>query len=69
MTEPNEKGHRAHDFLFDPPIEGKPPRSEQLDELLSTVRAGKLGGRAILWLAGFIAAVGAIWQNLGGFLK
>lgn len=70
MTDqPSKSPDHAHDFLFEPPIKGKPPRAEQIDEVLSTVRAGKLGGRAVLWLAGVIAAAAAIWNSVGGFLK
>lgn len=69
MTDQSEESDHAHTYLFDPPIKGKPPRSEQIDEVLSTVRAGKLGGRALLWLAGMIAAGSAIWNTVGGFWK
>lgn len=65
----HEMMRRVHDFLFVPPIEGKPSRSEQLDEVLSAVRAGKMGTRMLLWLAGIIAACAAIWSNLAGFWK
>ena len=60
---------RVHDFLFAPPIEGKPARSEQLDEVLSAVRAGKMGTRLLLWLAGLFAAATAVWSSISGFWK
>lgn len=50
---------RVHDFWFVPPLEGKPTRAEQTDEILAAVRAGKIGTRIVLWLAGLVIAVGA----------
>lgn len=64
-----EMVRRGDDFLFQPHIQGKPTRAEQLDELLSAVRAGKIGTRITLWIAGVIAAFGAIWSNWVGFFK
>lgn len=60
---------RVHDWLFDPPIEGGNTRAKQLDDLLSAVRAGKLGGRATLWLAGAVAALLAAYAQIKGLWK
>ena len=60
---------RTHDFWFAPHVEGKPTRAEQIDELLSGVRAGKLGFRVALYLAGFVAAVGAAYGSVRGWFK
>ena len=64
---------RTERFLYEPHIEGKPTRAEQIDEWLSTYRAGKLAGklslRLAMWITGAIAAVGALWTNLQGFWK
>lgn len=60
---------RVHDYLFHPPMEGKPTRAAQLDEVLGAVRAGKLGTRVLLWLAGIVAAASAIWMKLPWGLK
>lgn len=57
---------RTHDFWFEPPIEGKPNRAQQVDEVLSAVRAGKIGTRIVLWLCGLIAAVAAAYTTLKG---
>ena len=59
-----EMVRRAHDFLFVPPIEGKPNRAEQVDELLGAVRAGKIGTRIVLWLCGLVAAIGVAITTL-----
>ncbi|EEX09636.1 hypothetical protein SL1157_1680 [Ruegeria lacuscaerulensis ITI-1157] len=56
----------VHDFLFKPPLEGKSSRAEQLDEIMSAVRAGKMGTRILLWLAGVVAAVSAILVQFKG---
>lgn len=57
---------RLDDFLFKPPIEGKPSRAQQIDELLAAVRAGKMGTRLLLWLAGVVAASTALWATISG---
>ncbi len=67
--EEHEMIRRVHDYLFVPPIEGKPSRARQVDELLSVVRAGKLAGRLLLWVAGVAGAIGAIWTSLFGVGK
>lgn len=58
---------KVHDFWFVPPIEGKPSRAAQIDEVLSAVRAGKVGTRALLWLGGVLAAAGVILSNMSGW--
>lgn len=55
---------RVHDFLFTPPLEGRPNRAKQLDDVLSAVRAGKIGTRLLLWAAGIFAAGSAILVKL-----
>ena len=47
-------------------IEGKTSRAEQIDEVLTAVRAGKLGTRIVLWICGLIAAVGAAYAAIKG---
>ncbi len=60
---------RTHDFWFVPPIEGKSSRAEQIDELLGAVRAGKIGTRIVLWLAGLVAAIGVVVAQMRGLGK
>lgn len=60
---------RVHDWLFESPVEGGETRAKQLDTLLSAVRAGKLGGRVTLWIAGFVAAVLAAYAQVKGLWK
>lgn len=67
--EEHEMMKEVHDFLFKPPIHGKASRSEQVDEVLGAVRAGKLGTRVLLWLAGMATAFGAIWSGMFGVWK
>ena len=64
-----ECAKKNNHWLFSPPLEGKPNRAQQLDELLSGVRAGKLGFRVALYLAGFVAAMGAAYGTLKGWFK
>ncbi len=59
----------VHDFLFKPPLEGKESRARQLDEIMSAVRAGKMGTRILLWAAGVIAAFAALASQLKGLGK
>lgn len=59
-----ERQERMNRFLFHPPIEGKATRAEQIDEVLSAVRAGKIGTRVVLWLCGLVAAVAGAYAAL-----
>lgn len=54
-----EQNQRIDDYLMKPPGPGRKTRAQELDELLAAKRAGSLAARAVLWLLGFIAAVGA----------
>lgn len=57
-----------HHFLLAPRGPNQPSRAEEIDEALNAVKAGKFGARAVLWSAGFIAAMGAAWTAIkGGF--
>lgn len=57
---------RIDAWLFKPPIEGHPPRSEQLDQFLAGLRAGRFTARAFLYLCGFVVAVLAAYNALKG---
>ena len=59
----------VHEFLFRPPVEGRPNRAVQLDEIMSAVRAGKMGTRILLWLSGVFVAFAAVWGQAKGWLK
>lgn len=70
MTEDEHRMiQRFHDWLFEPPIHGQPNRAEQLDKAMASIRAGKVGARALLWAAGFVAALGAAWAQIRGLTK
>ena len=70
MTEEEHKMIKeVHDWLLKPPIAGKPTRAVQLDDIMAAIRAGKLGGRAMLWIAGAIAALLAAWAQIKGAFK
>ncbi|WP_299663824.1 hypothetical protein [uncultured Ruegeria sp.] len=60
---------KVHDWLFEPPMEGRDNRAKQLDDVMAAIRAGKLGGRATLWIAGAIAAVLAAYAQIKGLWK
>ncbi|WP_157057529.1 hypothetical protein [Loktanella sp. 3ANDIMAR09] len=64
--EEREKLDDLHDFFIKPRAPGKPSRASQIDDLLEAVRAGKLTGRVILWVAGAIITMTAAWKGLGG---
>jgi len=59
----------VHEFLFKAPMAGKPNRAVQLDEIMTAVRAGKLGTRVLLWLSGMVVAVGAMWGQTKGWFR
>ena len=70
MNAEEEKMLRAiHQFLIEPRGPKLPSRAEEIDSALDAVRAGKIGARAVLWLAGFISAVGAAWLMFRGIPK
>ncbi|WP_157057477.1 hypothetical protein [Loktanella sp. 3ANDIMAR09] len=69
MTEDERtKLDELHDFFLKPRAPGKPSRASQIDDLLEAVRAGKLTGRVILWVAGAIIALVGAAKGLG-FMK
>jgi hypothetical protein len=59
----------VHEFLFKAPVEGKPNRAVQLDEIMSAVRAGKMGTRILLWLSGVVVAIAAVVGQAKGWFK
>ena len=66
--EEHDMMREVRDWLMKPPISGQPSRAEQLDQLLSSVRAGKMGARVFLYMCGAVVAVIAAWNALkGGF--
>ena len=70
MTEDeHEMIRRVHDWLFKPNIEGKPPRAELLDDVMTAIRAGKLWVRVLLYLMGAIAAFSAAWASVKGWIR
>lgn len=56
-----------HDFFMKPAIKGKPSRAEQIDDILATVRTGKMSVRAFLWVCGAIVAMVAAYNALKGW--
>ena len=51
------------------PGPGKPTRAQQIDDLLIAVRTGKLSFRAVLWVAGALAALAAAYTEVKGLWK
>ena len=58
-----------HRFLIEPRGPKLSSRAEEIDVALDAVRAGKLGARAVLWVAGAISAVVGVWLMLRGIPK
>jgi len=71
MTEQESKMVREmHDFWHKPDVLGKPTRAAQVDEILTAMRAGKMGARIIVWICGAIITVGgAVAASKGWLLK
>lgn len=63
----HDKLSALHDYFMKPELPGKKTRAQEIDELLSAARAGKLGARAVLWVLGFVAAAGAAWGATKGW--
>ena len=59
ISSDSERIASLYDYLMKPPVEGRPSRAQQLDDLLVGVRTGKLTIRAFMWFAGAVAAIGA----------
>ena len=58
-----------HDFWFKPPVAGRPTRAQQVDDVLTAVKTGKLTVRAALWMAGAIIAITAALGQVKGLWK
>jgi len=78
MDRVEQMSERIDIFLMQPRAPGKPSRASELDDLLGVARDGTLaqmvilarstavGGNAFKWLAGVVAAVGAViifWRS------
>lgn len=59
---------KLHDFFMEPIHEGQPTRAQQLDDILNTVKTGRLTFRAALYLAGALVALSAGWEHLKTWL-
>jgi hypothetical protein len=55
------------DFWHKPSVAGGRTRAQQVEDLLSALRAGGLVSRALLWVAGLIIAAGTVWSTLKGW--
>lgn len=65
MTEDEKaKLDDLHRYFMVEPLPGKKSRAQEIDDLLTAARAGKLTARAVLWVMGFIAAFGAAWAAI-----
>lgn len=63
----DEDRHRLdfmYDYLIQPTGPGRTSRAEELDKLLAAVSAGRMGARALLWLAGAIIAVSTAYAAI-----
>lgn len=69
MTEEERKKlYDIHNFLFESRHKDEPTRAKQLDGLFDTIRAGKLGTRALLWVIGFATTVAGGYALIKGWL-
>jgi hypothetical protein len=57
----------VRDYWLKPPAPGAKARAEEFEELRQGMSAGKLIGRAVLWLAGAVVAVAAAFQVMKGW--
>lgn len=51
----------TYDFLYKPPLEGRPTRAMQVDDLLAAVRSTRGVARIIIWIAALVVAISTIW--------
>lgn len=58
---------KTNDWLFGSDTPGKPSRAEQLDDLMSGVRAGKFTFRLALYIAGAVTVFGGAWGTVKGW--
>lgn len=57
-----EKLDEIHAFFFQEHIKGQPSRAQQIDEVLMAVRTGRNAFRAVAWMLGGVALIGAAWK-------
>ena len=70
MTEEQSKQiQELHDFFMKPQGPGRPTRAKMIDDLLAAVRAGKIGGRAVLWLCGAVIAISGAYASAKGWFQ
>ena len=57
-----------HAFFFrgTPGVRGAISRAERIDQLITAYESGSLVIRSVIYLAGFLAAAGAVWNLLKG---
>lgn len=56
------------DFWHKPPVAGARTRAQQVEDVLTAIRAGRLVSRGLLWIAGAIIAIGAAVPHLRGWI-
>lgn len=64
--EDRQKLDDLHKFFMEKPRPNRPSRADQIDNLLLAVQTGKLSVRALLWLAGGVAAIAAAYTQIKG---
>jgi hypothetical protein len=67
-TDDDEALREIHAYLFKPPMTGGKSRAEQLDNLLSILRSGKMSGRVLIWLGGGAMAAIGFYNTVGAAL-
>lgn len=68
IRETVEKLEDQSDFWHRPPVTGARTRAQQVEDLLSALRAGGLVSRGLLWIAGAVIAFGAAIPHVRGWI-
>jgi hypothetical protein len=55
------QNQQLHDFWYEPNIAGGPPRTEQLDKILSMSRGTTFAGKVLMAGFGIVATVATTW--------
>lgn len=69
IAEMNKKIADVHGYIFSANRGKRPPRSDEIDELLDGARYGKWTVRLMLYLIGFVGSAVAAFASIKGLWK